>query len=178
MIKFLAKITKTGMDFGSQFNKSRFQEWADKNLGKIIEIIPKEKISDEHRGYFEGALVPAYADWSENYDPMDRQDCVKIRELFKSRFNGMTVIGLDGKPERIAFSTGGMSKESFRKFTEAIVHYFEEHQIPIPDPELYKRWAWQIADPGDRYWDWLQKEGLNVDGSKKEKEPGKLFTSS
>lgn len=168
-MSFLAYIDKDGrLDFRSQYNQHRFNEFLKKNPKTIFELNAKQKITPEARGYFEGALIPAYCDWAEGLNPLVEDDLLAVREMLKREFNGRWVVNLKGKPERIAKSTKGLTRQEFREvFIEKIVDYFEKNQIPIPNPDMYKRWRDEYFhnEPELTFWQWLRKHGLACDGT-------------
>lgn len=165
MQKWLLKIVNGKPQATSAFAKADFHDWMSKNEGKFIIVTPREKISKEKRGYFEGALIPAYCTWHEALDPHNPEHRDLVREMFKTEFNGTFVKGLWEKPHKIPRSTSRLSNQEFGQFLERITDYFEQNQIPIPDPELYKRWVDEYQDEEADYWTWLHKHGLLADGS-------------
>src|SRR3990167_10881700 len=166
---FLTWLTKEGkLEFRSEYNKARFIEYAKKNGPVLLEIKPRQRISQESRGYFEGALVPAYCEWAEKLNPISPEDCDAVRKMFKLEFNGRWLTGLDGEPIKIPQSTKRFSRENFRsQFIEKIVDYFIQNQIPVPNPDLYKkrRDEWANKEPELSFWQFLRKHGLKCDGT-------------
>ena len=171
MTTFLAKIGESGLSFGSGANRARWLDFARKNRDKWVRIEPQEKVSPEARGYFEGAVIPAFCDWHDQLDSDNPADRQAARDWFKAEFNGRVVRGLDGQPVKIPKgSTNDLGRRGFREeFVEKIVRYFEENQIPVPDPELYKKWRDEFAfdNPLETYREWLVRNGLKADGTPK-----------
>lgn len=156
---------KPTLSFGSDYNRARFKQFLKDNIGKYGTIEPREKISMEARGYFEGALIPAYLEWS-GVDPESIEQHEIIRETFKQEFNGMVVNGLENKPIVIARSTSRLSREEFKsEFIAKIVDYFVENNITVPNVELYKKWKnkWRDSIPLLSYWQFLNHYKLKCD---------------
>ena len=169
MDRFFAKIDANGFNFGPK--RKEWLEYARKNVGQVVELKPRSRITREARGYFEGALVPAYCDWCENYDVDNSKHQEVVRDLFKREFNSEMVPNLHGGLDKIAKSTTTMDRVEFREvFIQKIVEYFEEHEIPIPDPKLFKDWQerYSLYAPELNYYQWLLKNNLNFDGSPRE----------
>ena len=70
MASFLAIIKNGEIDLHSDYNRSRFKEWLKKNEGKPIRITTTDQKSNEARGYYFGAIIPAIATHhnSEDYE--------------------------------------------------------------------------------------------------------------
>jgi hypothetical protein len=172
---YLAYITQDlKLDFRSQLNEYKFKEFHKKNPNVIFELKPRQKISPEARGYFEGALVPAYCDWAEGLNPLDKNDNDAVRELFKREFNGRWITGLDGQKVKVGQSTTLFSRRDFREvFIDKIVTYFMENQIPIPNPDLYKKWRdeWVHKEPELNFWQFLRKHKIKPDGTQIDLKP-------
>jgi len=165
MKKWLLKVVDGRPTTTSAHQKADFKAWLGENEGKILEVVPRERISKGKRGYFEGAIVPTYCDWHDALDPRNPEHRALVREELKTEFNGVTLKGISGKPHKVAQSTTGLSNDQFGQFLERITRYFEENQIPIPDPELYKRWQDMFMFDYPDYWEWLQATNQHADGS-------------
>lgn len=163
--KWLLKVTNGKPRATSPFVDADFHDWLSKNEGKLVVVSPHEKVSSNKRGYFEGALIPAYCDWNEALDPHNPDHRELVREMFKTEFNGTFVKGLWDTPHKIPRSTARLTNDEFGQFLERIARYFEENQIPIPDPELYKKWVDMFQDEEADYWTWLERHNLKPDGS-------------
>ena len=107
--KWIVKIVNGKLTFKSDWAREDFRKWCRENEGKFVILEPKEKISREKRGYFEGALVPAYCIWNEALDPFNPDHIEMVREMFKQEFNGVFIKGMWGKPRKIAKSTSKLS---------------------------------------------------------------------
>lgn len=168
-MNFLTYITPDGrLDFRSGYNEMRFRDFQKKNPGVLFELKPKQKISHEARGYFEGALVPAYCEYQEGLNPLNKDDLDAVREMFKAEFNGRWIVDLKGKPRRFGRSTNTLSRADFREvFIQKIVDYFMENQIPVPNPDLYKDWRdkYSHKEPELTFWQWLRKHKIKCDGT-------------
>lgn len=166
---FLTYITKDGqLDFRSQYNEMRFRDFIKKNPNAIYELKPKQKISPEARGYFEGALVPAYCEYQEGLNPLNKDDLDAVRDMFKAEFNPRWIVDLHGKPKKVGRSTKTLSRHDFREvFIQKIVDYFVENQIPVPNPDLYKKWRDEYFhnEPELTFWQWLRKHKIACDGT-------------
>lgn len=158
------KPTHTG-----DYQKASLHDWCKEHEGEYLDVRPKKNITQGQRGYVFGALAPAYCDWSENYDPLNHDHVDEAAELLMAYAFGETVTGIDGKPITLRRSTKNekMDSDEYREGKEKIIHYFEHHSIPVPDPALYERWRdeWSNEFPELNYWEWLNKKNLNADGS-------------
>lgn len=168
-MKFLAWLTKEGkLEFRSEYNRARFIDYAKKNGPVVIELKPRDKITPEARGYFEGALVPAYCEYQEGLNPLNKDDLDAVREMFKAEFNGRWIVDINGKPKKVGRSTTTLTRQEFREvFIQKIVDYFMENQIPVPNPDLYKKWRDQYfhREPELTFWQWLRKHKIKCDGT-------------
>lgn len=171
MRNWILKIENGKPTHTSDFQKASMNDYCKEHDGEYLDVRPKKKISSGQRGYIYGALAAAYCDWSDNYDPLNRDDVEKVADLLLAYAFGETVEGIDGKPVTLRKSTkeDKMDSEEYRIGKEKIIHYFEEQQIPVPDPGLYERWRdeWSFEFPELTYWEWLHKKGLTADGSPK-----------
>lgn len=167
MTKWTLKIVEGKPTATSTFVKADFDAWKAKNEGKYIDVTPHDKISNEKRGYFEGALVPAYCRLNEALDPTNRDHQELVREMFKTEFNGTFVKGVWNEPRKIPRSTSRLSNDEFGQFLNRITRYFEENEIPIPSPDLYKKWVDMFQDEEPEFWKWLDRHNLNADGTEK-----------
>lgn len=167
MQKWILQVKEGKPTATSPYVKADFHDWLSKNEGKHIVITPHERVSKEKRGYFEGALIPAYCDWNEALDPYNPDHRELVREMFKTEFNGTFVKGVWNEPHKIPRSTSRLSNDEFAQFLNRITRYFEENEIPIPDPELYKKWVDMFQDEEHDYWTWLKRHNLKSDGSER-----------
>lgn len=172
MTKFIVRAKPEGaLSFGTEHNRGRFIDFLRKEKLWIWELTPKKEIKPEARGYVYGALAPAYCEWSENYDRKNQSHVDEVAELLLIHGFGKIITGLDGSPARIRPSTqkDKMSDPEYKAGIDKIIRYFEENEIPVPDTELYKRWQdqWRIEEPELSYFDWLDKNNMRCDGSKK-----------
>lgn len=171
---WIAKIDEKGqkISFDKPMVRVYFAEWAKDNPNERIKIMPYKGISSSARGYFEGAVLPAYALWSENYDHENGDHLAEIRNFLKTKFLSKKFIEPDGSVTVIPDSTTKLTGEEFRNdFLAKCQDYFMENYIPWPDAELYKKWRDEVMSDRPRdesYIDWLNLNGLNVDGSTKD----------
>lgn len=150
---FVVKAGKEGgLEFKSDFHRARFKDFLKENAGVELDIkLHSGELSGEQRRYFEGAIVPAIADFHE----MEIDDA---RELIKREFNGKYVITKKGDFGKVAMSTTKLNKKGFSEFLERIIQWMAENGIPIPDPEDYKRWRDSSPLRGETYQPkWLSK---------------------
>ena len=131
--------------------------------GKEIRITYEDysgNISDEKRRYYEGALIPVLTHWQNKerkhlgLPPYARED---LREIVKKEFNGKMITKNNGQTEKLAQSTTLLSNAGFGRFIDRITQWMEEQQIPVPDPEEYKKWRDSAPPAGQRYFEdiWL-----------------------
>ena len=163
--KWILKAHQGRLTSSSNFQRSDLNQWIRENDGKFLIVTPREKISREKRGYFEGAIIPTYCHWHEALDPKNADHRAWVREELKQEFNGVTIKGISGKPHKVSKSTAGLTNHEFGKFLNRITDYFAENEIPIPDPELYKLWVDMHQDEYGDYWEWLQAHNMSPDGT-------------
>ena len=65
---------------------------------------------------------------------------------------------------KIAMST--KTQKVLRPFVNRVTEWMAEQGIPIPSPDLYKKWrdSGLMADAGS-YREWLQEQGMQADGT-------------
>jgi len=162
---WIITITDKGIKFTSDYAKATFLDFRKKDPQQKFKLIPEEKVSREKRGFYYGVIIPAYADWSENYDRKNKNDLLIIHDLFRNAFNGEVIEGLQGKPVRIAHSISLMNNKEYGAFLERIEAYFSENQITFPDPALYKLWRDKFSYGYPVYMEYLSENNMRVDGS-------------
>lgn len=120
--------------------------------------------SQDLRGYFEGAIVPEICQSWEWCNPQSADDLVACRELLKTEFNGRWVPTPSGGRRKVAMSS--KTQKVLRPMVNRITQWMAEQGIPIPDPNLYKKWrdSGLMADAGS-YREWLQMQGIKSDGT-------------
>ncbi len=150
--------------FGDGFRSEAVYEKLKKYKGQIftLEVSPYESKSE--RKFFEGAIVPYFCSLIEPYEPRNGEDRGKVREMLKQEFGGEVVPSLSGGVTKVCVT----SKGQIKKILEGVTNYLETHGNPIPDPKLYIRWRDELLAPMGDYWLWLEANGLNVDGTKKD----------
>lgn len=124
MAVFLAKLKDGNLDFGSDFNRGRFKQFARDNDGKQIRIeLPEAKRSDrQHRYYW------LYLEIIERETGNDAND---LHELFKRIFLKPKHLTVMGKEFVIPKSTKDLTKIEFGEYLERIC---ERTGVPLPDP--------------------------------------------
>jgi hypothetical protein len=149
-VKTHARIKNGEIIFTSPLSKQMFLQ---KNEGKDILLAPNDDISAEMRRYFEGALTPIvyYTHPKSGWNSFkDARDALKLEFLPSS-----SVVAVRGKMRGISVpTTADLSKESFRKFIDAISHWLLENYLCVEDdldPENWKRWRDSAPDPAEIY---------------------------
>lgn len=135
----LDEQTKKGrLSLGSEYNKSRFQDFLNKNIGIRFKIDPFTPESRKQRGFFEGAIVPFTCYFQENLDWQDKEDLEKVREWLKIEFNGQFIV-IGGKSIKVPKST---KNELNRGFLERVIDWLGEQGYPIDvlNPNEYKKY--------------------------------------
>lgn len=141
---FNARIKNELLSFDTPYNEARYRQWLQINEGKRVKIALDDQLSDEQRGYFEGAVVPAYA----SYHGMTVE---QSREDLKREFNPMFIKRRDGSVAKIGTSTARLNKQKFADFLTRIIVWMDENGIPVPDPESYKQWRDSAPAVGEVY---------------------------
>lgn len=130
MTSFIATITYTGLDMGSDFNKARFLTWCKEHAGKTVRIeLPKTQRSGQQNRYYWLYLGLISREYGNDVDD--------LHEYFRKRFlprETFTIKGPKGnlKVERIK-STTKLSKVEFGEYLDRIA---AETEIPLPDRTL------------------------------------------
>jgi len=163
MKKWILKVREGRPQHTSDYQRADMQDWMRQNEGKLVEVIPRDKISQNKRGYFEGAIIPTYCHWHEALDEKNADHRDMVREMFKTEFNGVTIKGMWNEPRKVAKSTARLTNDQFGAFIERITRYFEQNEIPVPNPELYKSWQDMFATDYPNYWEWLEATNQQPD---------------
>lgn len=141
-----------------------FHEWARKHDGARVVVQPATPPSRSLRGYFEGALVPAFCAWHEQLDPHNPKHRQWVREWLKVRFLGRPYRDpLTGETVIVPPSLSTLTAEEYRAFVESITDYYAHNGIPVPNPELFKRWAQVAVEGTETFWQFLERTGLSPD---------------
>lgn len=113
------------------------------------------------RGYLEGAVMTAYAEWQYGINVRDKKTHSQCRSAFKTDFCFEIKTNRKGEPTKIESS----SREKAKILCEIYSRYAEENGAPIPNPELYKEWKnkWSMDYRFPTYFHFLDFLGLQVD---------------
>jgi hypothetical protein len=164
-MNWIIKFTEKGIVFTSDYARATFIDYQKKHPNERYKLSTDVKKSRGQLGFYFAAVIPAYAEWSENFDENNPEHLIQVHELFKGAFNFAILTGLQGKPVRVGKSTTTLNKKEYSAFLERIERYFQENQIPFPDPALYKRWRDMFQNQYPKYRDWLNMMNINSDGS-------------
>lgn len=139
---FDATIKEGGLDFGSEYNRIRFNQYLKDNPGKRVKIEKYENpVSDEMRGYMFGAVIPFLRQISP--DTWTGMTDEQIYEILKKNFNYFEAYNpLTKRTERFGQSVMNTSCKNKKamEFIQRIGDWVEEnYNQTLPDPEEYKR---------------------------------------
>jgi hypothetical protein len=137
---------KPRLDFGSEFNRSRFAQFLRDNVGVRFKIDPYTPESSKQRAWFEGALIPFLTYHQENLDWQDTDDLAKVRHWLKTEFNG-TIVTVGDKAIKVPKSSKG---ELNRGLIERILDWAGEqgYSIELLDIAMYQDWRDRIYGMG------------------------------
>lgn len=124
------------------------------------EIANKEE-TRASRGYLEGAVMTAYAEWQYGINIRDPKNHSKCRSAFKLDFCYDIETNRNGEPKRIEAT----SKEKAKVLLEIYKRYAEENGAPIPNIDLYNLWKKNYSQEYRflTYFHFLYFLGLQVD---------------
>ena len=124
---FIVNITKGNLDFGSEYNESRWRVFLQNNEGKkvIIKLPDKPTRSNAQNAYYWFYL--GIVEQETGNLAMD------LHEYFKRIFLPPKFINVMGKEVKIPSSTKTLSKADFGEYIDKICSLTN---IPLPDPEL------------------------------------------
>lgn len=134
MSVFIAQIKEGKLDFATEFNEARFNEWMRKHNGAPVKIMTNDAKSTEARNYYFGALIPTIATHhnSEDYEFW--------HEILKQEFNGKRFKRKDGTWGKVGMSTKKLNKHNFAEYLTKITGWMCDQGIPVPDSELWKQY--------------------------------------
>jgi len=161
---WIVKFDEKCMHFTSEYARALFLDYRKENKDERYRLIPDKKYSREQQGFYYGAVIPSFAEWSDNYDENNPDHLLQIHDLMKLEFNGTFLTNLAGKSTKIGKSTTSMNKKDYSAFLERIEHYYDQNQIPFPSAELYLRWVDEFSIDYPKYRDWLKAMNLKVNG--------------
>lgn len=120
-----------------------------------------DKESKASRGYLEGAVMTAYAEWQYGINVRDTKTHSQCRSAFKQDFCYEIKTNRQGEPKRVEAS----SKDKAKVLVEIYTRYAEENGAPIPNADLYKKWKndWSGDYRFPTYFHFLDFLGLQVD---------------
>lgn len=152
---FVVKIGGGGLEFKSDYHQALFKDFLKENVGTMLDIkLHSGELSTEQRGYFEGAIVPAVAEFQN-------MEIEEARELLKKEFNGRYIFDTKGKAHKVGISTTKLNKKAFSEFLERIIQWMSENGVPIPDPELFKEFKdlalWKDDEVPEKYKQFIKK---------------------
>lgn len=137
-------VDKT-LRFTSGLSENEF--W--KLSGKYGTFTINDKPSQNIIRFFEGAVVKAFFYQNPNSGWENLKDC---REALKLEFNGMHVIGIDGKQKTVPRSMTDLNRDECNTFVETIIAYMVEQGYSyIPDSENYNTWRDSAPMKGEEY---------------------------
>jgi hypothetical protein len=161
---WIVKFNNKGMTFSSDYARATFLDFRKQNTGMSFKLVPHATPSDEQRGYYFAAVIPAFAEYSDNYDENNPEHLLQIAELFKIEFNPSFLTNLAGESMKIGKSTTTLNKRAYGEFLERIERYYEQNGIPWPDTSLYKKWEDMYQDAYPKYRDWLKAMNIKCNG--------------
>lgn len=138
MTKFLAQANKGGLDFGSDYNRARFNDFLKENEGIRLRIESVTPESKKQRGYYEGCICPLIAYYQNDMNHHDTDDLKRVRFWLASEYLPNTVV-LNGKAKTMAGSTKGKLANGF---LEKVLDWLIDNYAPpreAIDPEFYKK---------------------------------------
>ena len=163
-MNWIVTFTDTGMKFTSDYARATFLDWRKKNpIGKY-KLVPNDQHSNEQRGFYFGAVIPAYAKWSDNYDHKNGEHLEQVHYALRTAFNGVIMPDIEGKPLKMGKSTSTLSKKEYSAFSERVERYFNENQIPFPDASLYVKWRDQVSMDYKTFDDRLEHMNMKCNG--------------
>ena len=121
---FNAIIKGGELDFGSDFNLSRFKAWCEEREGKKVKI--SEQIST--RTILQNRFYWCYLSIIERETGQDAQD---IHEIAKRKFLPPRFVNVMGKEFKLPATTTKLSKLEMSDFMDKICYWTNR---PIPDP--------------------------------------------
>lgn len=151
------------VSYGSDLRAYQMRERLKKYAGDIADLEIETKDSWKERKYWEGGWIPYLCSIIPGYDPKNISSRSKMRETAKQEAYGEIVPDFQGNPTKIADTSKGKVQDLINYF----IGWCMENGYAVPNPKLYKTWRDKFfCDYGD-YWIWLEKNNLNVDGTKK-----------
>jgi hypothetical protein len=109
-------------------------------------------------------VVPEVCQHWEWCDVESTEDLVACRELLKAEFNGRWLPTPSGGMRKVALST--KTQKVLRPFVNRVTDWMAEQRIPIPLPDLYKKFRDSAPFAGaSSYREWLREQNIKSDGS-------------
>ena len=141
-MKFLVKIDKGKLSFGSEFNKARFNEFLKDNEGRVLRIAPTTpKVSEQMRGYYFGAVIPLIKQTIPEWKEISSDD---LHEILKQEFNYFEVLSpIDKKVKRYGKSIASSDSNSTKmmEYIHRIGDWLEtNYNVTLPDAVEFKRY--------------------------------------
>lgn len=160
MTPILITATKDGLRIESEYNKARVQQMV-KDGTTLFQLTPRVRASKKQIGYFEGAVIPCYAEWQYGLNPRDPKNHEIARNLFKQDFHYEIVKDRNGNPKKTIKSLKNCQAEVLNKYTELA----PENGMPIPNEKLYLTWRdeWSMDTRFQNFYDWLDFLGIDQD---------------
>lgn len=168
MTAFLARTGAQGLDFVSRYNQNRFLAFCRENPNVRLRITPDLPESRLLRRYFEGGIIAALCEYTDGYDRRNPADREAMRDVVMREFNGELRPDLHGNMVHVARSSKG--REALNALVERVTDYMAENGIPIPNPDLFKRWRDEFSGEVWDFYDWLDMHNLRPDGTMKSSE--------
>lgn len=134
-MKFLGRLTKTGLDFGTPYNEARWRQFCKDHEGKLVKVeLPKAIRSLPQNAWFHGVIVPMIA------HEIGEDDLGYVKAILKAKFLSKEAVlaGKDGKWDKATVTgrTSRLTKVQFGEFCERCRRWASEFLgLDIPDPQ-------------------------------------------
>lgn len=129
------------LDFGSEYNKLRLQEWLRNNQGRQIEVKPITPTRSIKQNKF-------YWTYLEQIELETGNRADYLHEYYKRHLLPPKFINIKGKEFKIPASTTELKKREFIEYLDKIC---ADCGVEIPDAEAYKKWKNSAPLAGEKF---------------------------
>ena len=145
---FIAQVKDKKLNFLTDYNKVRFQQWLSENEGQKVQIKRvSSKVSDNRRGWYWASIIPFMKTLVPAWDSLSDD---QLHQVLKTEFNGFVVETKHGKRKYpMPVANRDVDSEEFDNYILRIAEWVRNNyaqELPNPDEYKEKRDSAELKD--------------------------------
>lgn len=131
-MNFIVKLNKNGLDWGNEYNVSRWLDFVSKRQGKYVRISEIKS----GRSLKSNSLYWVWIETIADYCGYSADEC---HRLFKGLYLPKKTMKYRGKDYQMSGSTAELSTSEFQEYMAKIQYEAAQLGVVLPDPMAYKK---------------------------------------